>query len=95
MKTATHCETIFTNLFIRGNALTSKEIAAMLGTSPNSIRSRISELRNRGLTVICVNDGGDRFHYEASVPSLGEVALAREEHLPGFYNPAPIRPSQV
>lgn len=91
MKTATHCETIFTNLFLRGERLTSKEIASALGTSTNSIRSRISELRNKGLVIACVKSGTKDFAYESAEMGLEEIAAARKAGVEGFYYPAPVK----
>ncbi len=90
-----HCKTIFTDLFFRQKTVTAKEFAAVLGTSPNSIRSRISEIRNIGFTVRCVTTDGKNFAYEADVPTTQEVALARRNGLDGFYHPMPMRVSEL
>ena len=90
MNRTIHCNMIFTTLFLNGKIATSKQFADSLNTSMSSVRSRISELRNLGLTIRCVADGGHNFHYVAGAPTRAEVAYARTVHVEGFYNPAPI-----
>lgn len=91
METTDHCKMIFTELFFRGKTLTAKEIASALGTTTNSIRSRISEIRNLGFTVRCVTTDGKNFAYTSDVPHPDETAMARRAGIGGFYHPMPFK----
>ena len=91
MDNTMHCKMIFTELFFRQKVLTAKQIATALGTTTNSVRSRISEIRNLGFTVRCLSNDGKTFAYTSDVPSPDETALARRAGLIGFYHPSPYR----
>lgn len=91
MEKTDHCKMIFTELFFRGKTLTAKEIATALNTSTNSIRSRISEIRNLGFTIRCVTTDGKNFAYTSDYPHPDEVANARRVGVGGFYHPMPLK----
>lgn len=91
MDNTLHCKVIFTELFFRQKTLTAKEIAKVLGTTTNSVRSRISEIRNLGFTVRCLTNDGKNFAYSSDFPQPDEVANARRVGLAGFYHPEPLR----
>lgn len=91
MNTTVHCKMIFTELFFRGKILTAKEIAGALNTSTNSVRSRISEIRNLGYVIRCVTTDGKNFAYTSDYPHPDEVATARRIGVDGFYHPMPLK----
>ncbi len=89
-----HVDVIRTALVVNMGSISGADFAQILGTSKNAVRARISELRDRGYVIDCVQNvtekGEKRRSYRKGTPTPGMIVAARRDHLPGFYHPAPI-----